>query len=77
MSELDTEIIPNEDLTEILSICNSSPYKLDEKLKYRHFNIKPEFKLIDNITIRYQLIRKKLNSESNIPLFVIPDFFSI
>jgi hypothetical protein len=62
--------ISEDNITKIIDICNKTPYKLREELKYTHYKIEPEFKLLDNIIIQYQVIRKKLNPKSNIPLYV-------
>jgi len=59
------------DIKNIIDICNNTPYKLDHELKYSYYKIKPTFKLQDNIKLEYFIIRKKLNNNSNIPLYVI------
>jgi hypothetical protein len=64
------EFLPKENLNDILEICNSTPFKLDDNLKYKHLKIEPSFKLNDEILLNYQIVRKKLNNDSNIPLIV-------
>jgi hypothetical protein len=59
------------DIKNIIDICNNTPYKLDDNLKYVYYKIKPNFKLQDNIKLEYHIIKKKLNINSNIPLYVI------
>jgi hypothetical protein len=47
----DTQIIENINLNEILEICNSTPFKLDDDNKYKHYKIEPVFKLSDQISL--------------------------
>ena len=54
----------------IKDICEKTPYKLLNDLGFEHFNIEQNFVLLENIHIKYNFIRKKLNSKSKIPLFI-------
>jgi hypothetical protein len=56
--------------TQINEICNSTLFKLDNDNKYKYFKIEPAFKLSDEISLTYQIIRKNLNSDSKIPLII-------
>ena len=61
--------LKDSDIKIVIDICNQTPFKLNEELKYKFYNIDPSFDLIDDIKINYSIIRKKLNNDSNIPLY--------
>jgi len=61
-----------DDINEIIKKCNETSFKLntlDNNFMYKLYKIKPYFKLFD-IEIKYKIIRKKFNNNSNIPLIV-------
>ena len=64
----------DDDIREIIDICNKTPFKLNDDNKYKYYHIEPSFSLTPDINISYKIIRKKLNEKSNIPLYVSVGF---
>ena len=59
-----------KDIQLAIDICNDTPFKLNEEYKYKYYKIEPSFNLMDDIKINYNIIRKKLDNEINIPLYI-------
>jgi hypothetical protein len=61
-----------KDIQIAIDICNETPFKLKEEYKYKYYKIESPvpFNLVDDINIDYNIIRKNLNNEINIPLYI-------
>jgi hypothetical protein len=67
--DMDINIIEDAIISTAIDVCNGTNFKNDNK-DFLKFKIDANFILIKDLSISYSIIRKKLSSNSIIPLFV-------